>query len=104
MGEGIAGGITAIVIGFFTRGGKLREDTAIGIVFTGALALGLAILSLHKATAVDLEELLVGNILAINGQDLLLILVVGPVILLLVRAFYKDLFIISFHPFFAPTF
>ncbi len=103
IGAGIAGGITAIVIGFFTRGGKLREDTAIGIVFTGALALGLAILSLHKATAVDLEELLVGNILAINGQDLLLILVVGAVILLLVRAFYKELLIISFDPVLAAT-
>src|SRR5664279_2021044 len=73
FGAAIAGSITALVIGFFTRGGKLREDTAIGIVFTGALALGLAILSLHKVTAVDLEELLVGNILAINGQDLAVI-------------------------------
>src|SRR5215468_4650598 len=76
FGAAIAGSLTAMVIGFFTRGGKLREDTAIGIVFTDALALGLAILSLHRATAVDLEELLVGNILAISGQDLLLILIV----------------------------
>src|SRR5437762_1177346 len=103
FGAAIAGGITAIVIGFFTRGGKLREDTAIGIVFTGALALGLAILSLHKATAVDLEELLVGNILAINGQDLLLIFAVGLVIMLLVRAFYKELLIVSFDPVLAAT-
>ena len=103
LGASIAGGMTALVIGFFTRGGKLREDTAIGIVFTGALALGLAILSLHKATAVDLEELLVGNILAINGQDLLLILVVGLVILVLVRAFYKELLIASFDPVLAAT-
>src|SRR5712691_7986654 len=51
LGAMIAGSATALVIGFFTRGGKLREDTAIGIVFTGALALGLAILSLHKASA-----------------------------------------------------
>ncbi|MEP7289174.1 MAG: metal ABC transporter permease [Chloroflexota bacterium] len=98
LGAMIAAGITAVVIGFFTRGGKLREDTAIGIVFTGALALGLAILSLHKATAVDLEALLVGNILAINGQDLAFIAIVGLAILLLVRAFYKELLIVSFDP------
>ena len=48
-------------------GGKLREDTAIGIVFTGALALGLAILSVHKASAVDLEELLVGERRGLQG-------------------------------------
>jgi ABC-type Mn2+/Zn2+ transport system permease subunit len=103
FGAAVAGSITAIVIGFFTRGGKLREDTAIGIVFTGALALGLAILSLHKATAVDLEELLVGNILAINGNDLAVIFVVALIILLLVRAFYKELLIVSFDPVLGAT-
>ncbi len=103
FGAGVAGSITALVIGFFTRGGKLREDTAIGIVFTGALALGLAILSLHKATAVDLEELLVGNILAINSSDLAVIFVVGLLILLLVRAFYKELLIVSFDPVLGAT-
>jgi manganese/iron transport system permease protein len=103
LGAAIAASITALVIGFFTRGGKLREDTAIGIVFTGALALGLAILSLHKVTAVDLEELLVGNILAINGQDLGVILGVGLVVLLLVRVFYKELLIVSFDPVLGAT-
>ncbi len=103
FGAGVAGSITALVIGFFTRGGKLREDTAIGIVFTGALALGLAILSLHKATAVDLEELLVGNILALNTNDLAIILIVGLIILLLVRAFYKELLIVSFDPVLGAT-
>lgn len=103
LGAGLAGSITAVIIGFFTRGGKLREDTAIGIVFTGALALGLAILSLHKATAVDLEELLVGNILAISGSDLAVISIVGLAILLLVFAFYKELLIVSFDPVLGAT-
>src|SRR5258707_5692454 len=103
FGAAIAGSLTALVIGFFTRGGKLREDTAIGIVFTGALALGLAILSLHKATAVDLEELLVGNILAINGNDLAVILVVAVIIVVLLIAFYKELLIASFDPVLGAT-
>src|SRR5258708_40076304 len=103
LGGMVAGGITAVVIGFFTRGGKIREDTAIGIVFTGALALGLAILSLNKASAVDLEELLVGNILAVSNQDLLIILGVGCLILLVIRAFYKELVIVSFDPVLGAT-
>jgi len=103
LGAAIAGSITALVIGFFTRGGKLREDTAIGIVFTGALALGLTILSLYRVNAVDLEELLVGNVLALSWQDLTVILAVGIVILLLVRAFYKELLIVSFDPVLAAT-
>src|SRR5215813_14821526 len=103
FGAAIAGSITALIIGLFTRGGKLREDTAIGIVFTGALALGLIILSLGKTKAIDLEDLLVGNILAISQQDLLLILVVAVVILLLIRVFYKELLITSFDPVLAAT-
>ncbi len=99
----VAGGLTALVIGFFTRGGKLREDAAIGIVFTGALALGIAILSLHKVTAVDLEGLLTGNILAISDRDLLTILGVAILILVLVRAFYKELVIASFDPVLGAT-
>src|SRR5258708_13251087 len=103
LGGMVAGGITAVVIGFFTRGGKLREDTAIGIVFTGALALGLAILSLNKVTAVDLEELLVGNILAISVNDLAVIFGVALVILLLVRAFYTELLTLSFYSVLSST-
>jgi manganese/iron transport system permease protein len=103
LGAMISGGIAAIVIGFFTRGGKLREDSAIGIVFTGSLAIGLTILSLHKATAVDLQGLLVGSVLAISDQDLWVILGVGLLILLLVRAFYKELLIISFDPVLGAT-
>lgn len=98
LGAIISGGIAALVIGFFTRGGTLREDSAIGIVFTGALALALAILSYNKATAVDLQGLLVGNILAISPQDLGVIFSVGVVIVLLVRVFYKELLIASFDP------
>ncbi|MHB8625212.1 MAG: metal ABC transporter permease [Aggregatilineales bacterium] len=102
LGALIAGSITAIVIGFFTRGGKLREDSVIGIVFTGALALGLAIMSLRKS-AVDLEELLVGNILAVGTQDLIAIIAVGLIILILVRAFYKELVLVSFDPVLGAT-
>lgn len=102
LGAMIAGSITALVIGFFTRGGKLREDTVIGIVFTGALALGLAILS-AKAKVVDLEELLVGNILALSVDDLMVMLVVGVVILVLVRLLYKELLIVSFDPVLGAT-
>jgi len=102
IGALIAGGITALVIGFFTRGGKLRSDSVIGIVFTGALALGLLVMSLRKS-ALDLEELLVGNILAVGPQDLIAIIAIGLVILLLVRAFYKELVLVSFDPVLGAT-
>ena len=102
IGALIAGSITALVIGFFTRGGKLRSDSVIGIVFTGALALGLVIMSLRQS-AIDLEELLVGDILAVGPQDLIAIAAIGLVILLLLRVFYKELVLVSFDPVLGAT-
>lgn len=102
IGALVAGSLTALVIGFFTRGGKLREDSVIGIVFTGALAAGLALMSIRKS-AVDLEQLLVGNILAVGVPDLIAIGVVSAIILIVIRAFYKELVLVSFDPVLSAT-
>jgi ABC-type Mn2+/Zn2+ transport system permease subunit len=103
IGAMAAGMISAVVIGFFTRGGKIKEDTAVGIVLTGAVALGLALLSLNQRAAGHLDDLLIGNILAIEDFDLVLMLIVSAVILGLVRAFYKELMITSFDPVLGTT-
>ena len=73
LGGLVAGVLSALGIGFLTRGGRLAEDTAIGIVFSGMLALGIALISKAQDYAVDLSHILVGNILAVGNDDLLLI-------------------------------
>jgi len=103
LGAIVAGALVALVIGFFTRGGKLREDTGIGVIFTGALALGLAILSLSQIPAKSMEDLLVGNILALGVDDVLIVMVIAIGVLLLVRFFYKEWLIISFDPVLGAT-
>lgn len=93
----IAGVISAVGIGWLTRRERLKEDTAIGIVFVAMYALGIAIIS-HDSRAYgrDLVHILFGNVLGIQGEDLVimavctLIVVVGTVLL------YKELQIISF--------
>lgn len=92
----IAGLLSAVGIGFLTRGGRLREDTAIGIVFAGALALGIAIISLARNYATDLSHLLIGNILGITPDDLALLVIVALVVLGIVVLFYKEFLIVSF--------
>lgn len=89
---------TALGIGAVTRGGRLREDVAIGVVFAGVFALGIALISSVRSYSTDLAHILFGNVLAITNDDLLLIGGVGAGVLLVVWAFYKEFVVISFDP------
>lgn len=93
----IAGVISALGIGWLTRGERLKEDTAIGIVFVAMYALGIAIIS-HDARAYgrDLVHILFGNVLGIGGEDLLIMAICGAVVLGGTLLLFKELQIISF--------
>lgn len=101
---GLGGGvISALIIGWLTRGGRLREDTAIGVVFAGALALGVGIISRAQNYTTDLTHLLIGNVLAVSNDHLILITVIGGVVLAVLLAFYKEFLVISFDPTLSQT-
>ncbi len=95
--------LTALGIGAVTRGGRVREDTAIGVIFAGMLALGIALISATRSYAVDLAHILFGDVLSITLNDLWLIGGLGGGVLLLAAAFYKELVIVSFDPVHAAT-
>ena len=95
--------LTALGIGKISQDQKLREDTAIGVVFAGALALGIALMSTVRSYSVDLTHILFGNILAITNTDLLLIGGFGLAVLLTVAAFYKEFVVVAFDPVHAAT-
>lgn len=95
--------LTALGIGAISQDRRLREDTAIGVVFAGAFALGIALMSSIRSYSVDLTHILFGNILAITNADLALIAGFGAAVLLCVAAFYKELVVVSFDPVHAAT-
>jgi manganese/iron transport system permease protein len=103
IGGVVAGVLSSLGIGFLTRGGRLAEDTAIGVIFAGMLALGIGIISSAQNYAADLTHILIGNILAVNAQDLTLIFVIGVMVLAALVLFYKELLIISFDLTLAQT-
>jgi manganese/iron transport system permease protein len=103
IGGLIAGALSALGIGALTRGRRLQEDTAIGIVFAGMLALGIAIISNSRSFATDLQHIIIGNILAVSDTDLLLMLLIGGIVLLVTALLYKELLIVSFDPTLAET-
>lgn len=100
----LAAGISAaLVIGRLSQRGRLAEDTAIGVVFAGAFALGVAMISARGSYAVDLTHILFGNLLGVSATDLWLIGVLGLAVVFVIGAFYKEFMVISFDPLFAAT-
>lgn len=95
--------LTALGIGALTRDARLREDTAIGVVFAGAFALGIALISGIRSYSVDLAHILFGNILAVTNADLAQIGLFGGAVLLIVAGVFKELVAVAFDPSHAAT-
>jgi manganese/iron transport system permease protein len=103
LGGLIAAVIVALGIGFFSRQGELKEDTAIGILFAAALALGVALISTIRTYAADLTHILFGNILGVSPGDLWLTAGLGGFVLVTILLLYKEFLVISFDPILAAT-
>jgi manganese/iron transport system permease protein len=103
LGALIAAVVVALGIGQISRKGAIREDSAIGILFTAALALGVALISSIRTYAVDLSHILFGNILGISAADLLLTTITALAVLTAVAVLYKPFLVLSFDPVLAAT-
>lgn len=103
VGAAAAAIAVALGIGFFSREGTVKEDTAIGILFAAALSLGVALISSMQTYAVDLSHILFGNVLGVSDADLWLTAGLGLGILATVGILYKQFLIVSFDPVLAAT-
>jgi ABC-type Mn2+/Zn2+ transport system permease subunit len=95
--------LTSIGIGAVTRGARVKEDTAIGIIFAGMFALGIALISTVRSYTVDLTHFLFGNVLGVSTGDLWLMGIFAGLIILAVLIFYKEFLVLSFDPVLAAT-
>ncbi|MFV1949463.1 MAG: metal ABC transporter permease [Anaerolineales bacterium] len=95
--------IVSLAIGAISKGAKIKQDTAIGIIFAGMFALGIAIISTMKSYTVDLTHFLFGDVLGISGNQLTIIAIFSVLIILLVVAFYKEFLVLTFDPILATT-
>ncbi len=94
----VAGIGTALGIGALSHSRQIREDTAIGVLFAGMFALGVALISTVRNFSLDLTHFMFGNVLGVSTGDLVLTASFGALVLLLVIAFYKEFLVISFDP------
>jgi ABC-type Mn2+/Zn2+ transport system permease subunit len=89
--------LVAALIGWLSRHGDIREDTAIGVVFTGFFALGILLMSIVTSYQ-DLTHILFGDILGVSRSDLGIMVAIMAIVLVAVFLFYKELVVTSFDP------
>ncbi len=95
--------LTSMGIGAISQHTEVKKDTATGIIFAGAFALGIALISTVDSYTVDLTHFLFGDVLGVSSQDLVLTGIFGGGVLLTVAAFYKEFLVFSFDPILAAT-
>ncbi len=97
LGAFTSGLLCAVATGWIKANSRVKEDTVMGVVFTGLFAFGLVIFTKIK-TDLHLDHILFGNILGIEPRDLVESCVVGGVTLVIVLAIRRDLLLFCFDP------
>jgi len=95
IGAFVFGVGSVIAIGFIKAKTRIKEDTVIGLVFTGFFALGLVLVSKIVST-VDLTHILFGNVLGISDADIMQTMVISVITLVTIAILRKDLILFCF--------
>src|SRR5829696_2124259 len=90
-----SGLIAALAITAVRRLTMLREDAVIGLIFTTLFAIGLLIVSINP-TAVNVQSIILGNILAISDEDVTQVVIIAGVSLMILGLRWKDLMLVFF--------
>jgi manganese/iron transport system permease protein len=98
VGAAVVAVLTALGIGVVHRKGKISLDTTIGVLFTGAFALGIFLMSQQRSYAIDLQSFLFGDILTVGQQDLYMIVGLGILVAFAIVVLYRALLYTSFDP------
>src|SRR5690606_9411056 len=95
LGAFFSGGLAAATMLFLNQRTKLREDAIIGLTFSAFFGLGLFMVSISP-TAVNIQTIVLGNILAITPADTLQLVLIGVVSLAILLVKWKDLMVSFF--------
>ncbi len=97
IGAFLFGSGAVALIGGLNRTSKVKEDAAIGIVFTGLFALGLVLASVIPSQ-IDLFHILFGNVLGVSNSDVYQVLGIGFVVIAVLLYKRRDLVLFAFDP------
>jgi manganese/iron transport system permease protein len=99
IGAFIAGIFSTVVINWIRARSDIKEDAAMGIVFSAFFALGIVLITLiQKHDKIDLNHFLFGNILAVTLSDLRDTAIIAVGVITVIILLYKELLFYSFDP------
>lgn len=97
FGAFIAGIISTVLINVISTRSNIKEDTAMGIVFSAFFALGITLITVvQKDNKIDLNHFLFGNILAVDSSEVRDTLIIAGIVLTVVCLLYKELLFYTF--------
>ncbi len=95
LGAFVFGVGSVALIGFIKQKSRIKEDTVIGLVFTGFFALGIVLVSKIKSN-IDLMHILFGSPLGISRSDVNQTLIISVIVILGLIIFRRDLMLYCF--------
>ncbi len=104
IGSIIAGFITVAMVAFVSRVSRIKEDTAIGAMYTGIFAAGALLVSLFSDKIhIDLYHFVVGTVLAVDDSQLWMMAIVAAFVISVVILLFRQLQLTSFDPVMAAS-
>lgn len=99
IGAFIAGVLSTMVITWIKTNSPIKEDAAMGIVFSAFFALGITLITvIQKDNKIDLNHFLFGNILGVTVTEVRDTAIIAGIVLFIVFLFYKELLFYTFDP------
>jgi len=99
VGAFIAGVLSTLLINWIRQRTPIKEDAAMGIVFSAFFALGITLISIiQRQVRIDLNHFLFGNILGVTQTEVQATVITAVLVIVLVALFYKELNFFSFDP------
>ena len=97
LGGAVAAGLMIASISWIHRSSRLSEDTAIGLLFVGMLAVGMILISKSNSITVDPIAILFGSILGVTRRDVVVQAAALVVTLVVALVFYRPLLVLAFN-------
>ena len=97
LGAFVAGLVCALITGYLTENSRIKQDTVMGVVFSGMFGIGL-VMFVAIETDVHLDHVLFGNILGVGTSDLITALLIAVPVAGFLAAKWPDLLMLAFDP------